>query len=339
MKRITIKDVAEVAGVSPSAVSRAFTAGASVSAETRARVSDAAVQLGYHPSKLARGLTGSRTNLITVVFGGVRDPFDALLLDHLSRALAQADMQLMLINTASTDTFSETVLARAVEYSSDALIISAGTVPEDQAEICIQAGLPVIMIGREAPSEGVDAVLIDNERGGALAAQFFMDTGRVNPAFLSKPTPTFSNQKRLTGFMDVWQKAGYDVLIETPDAEDEQTVFNAAMRLLYAPQRPDAVFCSNDYLAMRLIEAAALSGIRIPNDMAVIGFNDLPQARLPFYQLTSLHYSVEAIVSQTLRLLDRRLADPRRETETVTLAPELILRASSHSIRRHDPDC
>ncbi|MCG8643099.1 MAG: LacI family transcriptional regulator, partial [Desulfobacterales bacterium] len=164
MKRVTIKDVALEAGVSLAAVSRVLTKTAGSSARMREKVQKAAKDLGYRPSMLAKGLVGQRTNLITLVSGRMADPFDALFLDRLSERLAQLKMRLLLASSALQGP-NESGFFQALDYQSDAVIVSAGTMPLDHSSACVRNGLPVLLMGRIVEQPGVDCALADNGNG------------------------------------------------------------------------------------------------------------------------------------------------------------------------------
>jgi DNA-binding LacI/PurR family transcriptional regulator len=164
MKRVTIKDVAREAGVSPAAVSRVFTKRASSSRKTQEKVLTAAKMLGYRPSMVARGLAGYRTNLVTLVAGRMVDPFDAIFQDLLSETMAGRGIQLLLASASSSES-DDSGLLQALDYQSESVIVSTGTMSREHSEACVRAGLPIILMGRIVTRPGVDSVLADNANG------------------------------------------------------------------------------------------------------------------------------------------------------------------------------
>ncbi|WP_299435848.1 LacI family DNA-binding transcriptional regulator [uncultured Rhodospira sp.] len=328
MSRVTIKDVAREAGVSPSAVSRVFTTGASASPLTRERVLAAADRLGYRPSLLARGLVGRSTHLVTVIMGSLSDPFDALFLDALARALAARDTRLMIASTAGGAP-TESGLQQALDYKSDAVIVAAGTMSLADSALCARAGLPVILAGRALEAPGVDGVLADNADGGRQAADLLMRTACHRPAYLGLGKTTFSDRERWQGFADTLARLGAKPAEWACEGRDPEAAFRAASAVLSAPHRPDGLFCSNDAVALRAVEAARALGLSVPEDVSIIGFNNLPQAAWPSFQLSTLDYPIGSLVGAIIDLLDTRLADPQRSGEVRRLPVHLVPRATT----------
>lgn len=331
MNRVTIKDVARRAGVSPSAVSRVFTQGASASAETREKVAAAARELGYRPSLLARGLVGTRTNLVTLVMGRMHDPFDALFLDAFSEALGRRGTRLLLA-PAIAGSPHDSGLLQALDYKSEAVVVAAGTVSLEETELCVRAGLPVVLSGRILEAPGVDSVLADNADGGRQAADLLIRTGCERLAFLGRGGATFADRERFEGFAAAARAAGRSPGTATVEGRDPQSAFRAATALLSAPDRPDGLFCSSDSIALAAIEAARALGLAIPDDIAIIGFNNIPLAAMRSYRLTTIDYPVSKVVDGILDLLDSRRDDPERATEIRRIPGTMVARATTRQI-------
>jgi DNA-binding LacI/PurR family transcriptional regulator len=331
MERITIKDVAREAGVSASAVSRVFTDGGSASAETRAKVLAAADRLGYRPSLLARGLVGNRTGLVTLVTGELANPFDALFLERFAAALAERAMQLLLI-TARTGAENEDALLQALDYRSDAVVVAAGTITPAHSELCVRAGLPVILSGRMLKARGVDCVLADNAEGGRLAAELLLRTGLRRLAFLGLGGATFADSERCDGFAEAARKAGAGISIHRLEGSAEGSAMAAATELLSAATPPDGIFCSNDSIAIAAIEATRALHFSIPEALSIVGFNDVAMAGWRSFRLTTIAYPVEQLVSAIVALLESRLSQPSRPDEVRRIPVRLVPRATTRQI-------
>ena len=331
MERATIKDVARVAGVSPSAVSRVFSDGGSASTETREKVKAAAERLGYRPSLLARGLVSKRTSLVTLVTGPLGDPFDAELVECLADALAEDGIRLLLTLASSTAPGGGSLL-HALDYQSDAVVVSAGTMPLEDSAVCVKAGLPVILVGRVLEAEGVDCVLADNRDGGRQAADLLLRTGCRHPAYLGLGKTTFSDRERLQGFGQVIADAGLPLDERAVDGRDHGAAFMAASDLLCRNPRPDGLFCSNDSIAIAAIEAARALGIAVPEQLSVVGFNNLDMASWQSFQLTTLDYPVSALAGEVMDLLKSRLDNPKRADETRRLVTRLVVRGTTRRL-------
>jgi DNA-binding LacI/PurR family transcriptional regulator len=329
MRRITIKDVAKAAGVSPSAVSRVLTAGGSASADTRTKVLAATERLGYRPSLLARGLTGNRTQLVTLVAGEMTNPFDALFLEQFANALAARGMRLLLIPAGGGEQSGEALL-EALDYRSDAVIAAAGTMTSEHSELCVRAGLPVVLSGRVLEARGVDCVLADNLGGARLAAELLLRSGCRRLAYLGLDRSTFADRERSDGFADAAKAV--PVSVHRAAGSSEAEAFAAATEMLSADPRPDGIFCSNDSLAIAAIEAARTLHLKIPDDVAIVGFNDIAMAGWPSFQLTTIAYSVSQLVAAIVVLLESRLADPSRPDIVQRIPVRLIPRATTRRI-------
>lgn len=328
MGRITIKDVAREAGVSPSAVSRVYTEGASSSARMRAKVEAAAERLGYRPSLLARGLVRRKTNLVALVHGSMSDPFDCQFIDLFSRAMADRGARLLLV-AAGSQAAAGADLLQALDYQADAVVVSAGTMSLDHSAQCVRAGLPVVLAGRVVEAPGVDCVLADNADGGRQAGELLIRTGCGTLAYLGQGGATFSDRERAAGFAEAARAAGLRILTEAvPDRSDAAAVA-AAIRLFTRTPRPDGVFCSNDTLAIAAIEAARALGLNVPDDVAIVGFNNGALASRRTFRLTTLDYPVGDVVDHIVDLLQSRLAAPDRASIVQRIPTRLVVRAST----------
>lgn len=337
MKRVTIKDVAAAAGVSPTAVSRVFTNTAGSSHTMRQKVLETAKTLGYRPSMLAKGLTGERTNLITLVTGRMADPFDALFLEKISAALTRRGMQLLLV-PASGQNDTDSGFLHALDYQSDAVIVSAGTMSLEHSAACVRNGLPVILMGRVVRQAGVDCVVANNNDGARMAAELLLRTGCSGFAYLGRGGATYSDKERLEGFTRTLAQAGYcatECAIESPIGDT--TIFQSAVTLLSCAERPDGIFCSCDAIAFGVIEAARALGIRVPDELAIIGFNNVPQASWRCFDLTTIELSADACITKGLELLEQRLANPGRPSQIcripVTLQARSTTRIAPHTAK------
>jgi len=331
MKRVTIKDVAREAGVSAAAVSRVFTKRASTSSKTQEKVVAAANRLGYRPSMVARGLVGDRTNLVTLVSGRMVDPFDALFLDLLSETLADRGIRLLLASTG-TSKAGDSGLLQALDYLSDAVIVSSGTMSLDHSEACVRAGLPIILVGRVVELAGVDCVVADNGDGSRQAAELLLRTGCRRLAYLGRGGTTFSDKERFDGFSAAASGDGESCTLHSVGGPDEKSIFEAAMAMQSAPTRPDGVFCGSDSIAFGVIEAARALGLDVPGDLSVVGFNNIPQADWRSFRLTTIDYSIPHTINTVMDLLDRRLAEPDRASEVRRIPTRLVPRATTREL-------
>ena len=330
MKRVSSVDVAKLAGVSQSSVSRVFSPNAKVSAEKRERILEAARQLGYKPNVLARSLITQSTNLIGIVIADVASLFYANFLSALSSQLRDLGKQVILFNVGLDQT-ADDVLPTLLEYRVDALIIAATTLSADMAAECAQQGTPVILFNREVELDQVSAICIDNEDGGRQIANLFLENQHRRYAYIAGIESTQTNQLREKGFMDRLLESGIDanmILREQGDYSYDSG-FAAATRLLQADNRPDAIFCASDPMAFGAVDAARALGISIPNDLSVAGFDNVPQAEWHTYQLTTIAQPLDSLLDATISVLTERLkGDESSKSKIDLFVGELRIRNS-----------
>ena len=325
MKRVTIKEVARTAGVSISAVSRAFSEGSSLAPEKRMRVLAVAGQLGYRPSSIARGLVKNRSNTVTLVSGLMSDPFDALFLEQLAEALFDRGKRLI-VAPASKQGTERGGMFQALDDRSDVVIVAAGTMPLDASEACVKVGLPVILAGRILDISGIDCVAADNDEGGRQAAQLLLRTGCRRPVYFGFGKRSMADQERQAGFSRAFSEMGSSIAAGYAVARSVDTIFDDATLMLSARQQPDAVFCATDLLALGVIEAARAQGLAVPESVSVIGFNNIPAAAWRSYRLTTLDYPVSRVVDAILDAMDQRLQNPALERQHMRIPVSLVIR-------------
>ncbi|MBX3620959.1 MAG: LacI family DNA-binding transcriptional regulator [Rhizobacter sp.] len=312
---VTAADVARRAGVSRSAVSRTFTEGASVSPDTRARVLKAAEALGYQVNMLARSVIQRQSNLVGVVVAGFDNPFLMSLLGPLTHRLALRGLAPLLMDASEPEALAKT-LRHLLQYRVAGAILTSGAPPIELAKEYLRLRVPVTMINREADLQGVDVINSDNRGGGALAARALLDSGARKLIFLNAPLATYSARERSEGFrselVPLVRRGEVVLRISVAPGAGYAGGFEAARDLFSSKsERPDGVFCVNDALACGLIDGAReLFGMRAPQDLRVVGFDDIPLASHAAYGLTTVRQDLDALARQAVVSLVERMAEP-----------------------------
>ncbi|MGR3464558.1 LacI family DNA-binding transcriptional regulator [Limimaricola sp.] len=312
---ITLKEVAERAGVSRSAVSRSFTEGASVSARTRAKVEKAARELGYSPNALASSLTTGRTKLIGLVSNNFHNPIFLEIFDLFTRGLQDRGLRPLLVNL-SEETEPEHSVRMLRQYSVDGVVVASSTLPPSFAIAFRDAGVPVVnSFGRYSSDPKVHAVGIDNVECGRMAARTLMARGYRRISFMGGPESATSTQDRFKGFAA--ELAGRDG-IETSHSFAEAYTFDAGrremLRLLEAPPA-EAYFCGDDVLSIGALSALRDRGLTVPGDVGLLGLNDMEMARWENIDLTTIHQPIRQIVTSSIELMASLLDAPDRYPE------------------------
>lgn len=326
-RRVTSFEVARLAGVSQSAVSRSFTEGASVAPETRQRVLEAAQALGYRPNALARGLITNRTGLVGVVMGDLDGPFQPYLFERLTRGLGRLGMQPLLIRGDPTADVGGPSLA-ALDYQVDAVVVTASSVSATTIDEVTASGVPVVLYGRASAGTLVDGVACDNEAGVRLVADALIAAGHRRIGYLAGRPGAPSEQERGIAFIRALGAHGARLTVRAEGDYSYDSGRRAAHDL--AAARLDALFCGNDAMALGVLDAARHElGLKVPDDLSVIGFDDVPMAAWPSFDLTTVRNPVDDLVVVLLDLLTRRLDRPDAPGEFRRLAPTLVRRGSA----------
>lgn len=324
---VTAAEVARRAGVSRSAVSRAFTPGASVSIKARERILRAADYLGYRVNRLAQSLTNARSNLIGLVGTDLQQPFHAEFLATLSAALLADGFQCMLLNAANAQRDMGALIARVLEYRVFAIVVMTGTPPARIVEECLNNGVPVILVNKLLPGLAVDTVLADHAAGGRLAAERLLAAGCRRLALVSSAARTASLMGRIDAFRTRAADAGVPVRLWEDGPTDYRSGRDAALALL--KEEPfDGVFCVTDLLALGFLDAARVKlRRRVPDDLSVIGFDDIPQAGWDAYRLTTFRQPVARLTGAVMDVL-RRPKEHAAPHALTTVPVELVVRST-----------
>ena len=323
---VTAADVARRAGVSRSAVSRTFTPGASVSREVRARILDAAGRLGYRVNRLAQSLTIARSNIVGLVGADLHQPFHAECLAMLSAALLADGFQCMLLNATNAERDMGALIERVLEYRVCAIVVMNGTPPTRIVKECLSNGVPVILVNKPMPGFAVDTVVTDHAAGGRAAAEQLLAAGCRHFAVVSSGARTASLLGRLEAFCDRAAQADVPVRVWREGPTDYSTGREAALSML-TKDAIDGAFCVTDLIALGFLDAARLDrGRRVPDDLSVIGFDDIPQAAWSAYRLTTFRQPVRMLTDQVMQVIRQRAATPESPRALFTLPATLVVR-------------
>lgn len=311
----TLKDVALRAGVSTSAVSRTFTDGASVSVKMRRKVEKAAAELGYSPNFLARGLTTRRTKLIGLVSNNFHNPIFLEVFDLFTRALQDRGLRPLLVNL-SDETAPQDSVRMLQQYSVDGVIVASSTLPPTFSKAFRDKHIPVVnTFGRHSSSPEVHVVGIDNVAAGRMAARELIARGYESIAFLGGPKIATSTQDRLQGFSEELAKHPKIRTSHTFAAAYSFQAGRAEMLRLSDQPLADAYFCGDDVLSIGVLSALNDIGKRVPQDVGLIGFNDMEMSSWENIALTTICQPIKQIISSSVELMVAMLDNPSRYPE------------------------
>lgn len=326
----TIADVAAAAGVSRSAVSRSFTAGASASPDTRARVLAAAAALGYRPSAIARSLTTRRSHLVAVSTVRLENGFNASLLQAMALGLDAIGLRTLLFPIAGDSADADPSLDEILRHRVDAVALLATRLSSRFAAECAAAGVPVVLVNRTARGGAAASVTGDNVGGARRIAEFLIAGGHRRFAFLAGVEDSSNSRERERGFAAALRAAGRPAPLRDSGRFDRAAATAAVRRMLAAPEPPDALFCANDHMALAAIDVARRDfGLAVGRQISIVGFDDAPAAALSGIDLTSFSQPLEAMAARAVAALAAVLADPARPARHETVAGELVVRGSA----------
>ncbi|MFW2589445.1 LacI family DNA-binding transcriptional regulator [Sagittula sp. SSi028] len=324
-RRVTAKTVAEAAGVSRSAVSRAFTDGSYLDAEKRKRIKQVAAELGYQPNALAAGLQAGQSGLVAIFVGNMRSTYDTEFTNHLVRALNTLNKWPILID--GSDEGAKTAMEALLRYPLDAMILRGGSMTEGIVAQCTRLGVPMISSGRPISAAHVDNVCCLNADGTAQATRVLLERGRRRIGFIGGPSGFYSSGERLRGVTETLDTTGLSLQACSHGDYTVDSGYSAARTMLAAHQI-DGLICANDATAIGALTAARDMGIDVPKALSVIGFDDIGMAKWPTFNLTTVRNPIDAAVSHIVDLLERRLAQTDKPAEMRHTHPRVVLRGT-----------
>jgi len=312
---ITLKDVALLAGVSRSAVSRTFTEGASVSAKTRKKVEKAANELGYSPNFLARSLTTRRTKMIGLVSNNFQNPIFLQVFDLFTRGLQERGLRPLLVNlTDETEPAGSVKMLQ--QYSVDGVIVASSTLPSGFSKAFRDAGMPVVhSFGRFSETPHVHIVGIDNQQCGRMAARCLIQKGYKSIGFMGGPENATSTQDRFNGFMEEAAKHPEIAVSFSYAGAYSHDAGRKEMLKVLKNNRAEAYFCGDDVLSIGALSAIETAGLSVPDDIGIIGLNDMEMAAWENFDLTTIHQPIKQIISSSIELIVAMLDEPDRYPE------------------------
>lgn len=328
----TIRDVARLANVSVATVSNALNSADRVSEELRARVHAAVEKLGYAPHPAARSLRKRSSGLLGLVVGDITNPFFSDLFAAVEDAAAASGYLVLLCNSSETVAREEAHLKMLRSQRIDGLILApTGAVSMNRAALLAQLEVPVVLVDRAMDGLGYDAVVLDNHRAAFEATQHLISAGHRRIALINGPDIVRTAADRLRGYREALLTAGipFDADLVRDAGFQEAPACRAAAELLGGARPPTAIFATNNLMTIGTIRALADVGLRCPEDVSIIGIDDLPWADSVSPRLTAVAQPVREIGETALALVVDRIAGTRLGPGEVTvMAPKLIIRRS-----------
>ena len=332
LRRVTIRDVAAAAGVSKSTASKYVSGGDYyVSAETRSKIDAAIRELDYQPNAVAQSLANRRTFTLGVVVASLRNPFYPELVAGIEEVTDPAGYTLLLGSTEADPAREAQIVQSMLQRQVDGVIMASVRMQADEVERLMSRGLQVVLASRDLPGLLADTVTVDNYAGGEIAGAHLVEHGHRRLGLIAGPSDIRPFAQRESGFRDAVEAAGVDLdddLVVRVESNIDSG-HSAMTRLLDLPSPPTGVFVSSDELAFGALDAVAERGVRIPEDVALIGFDNVDfsaRARVPLTTVNSHAHRLGVLAAERLtrRIADRGEHAPMRQL----IHPELIVRRS-----------
>ncbi|MDR9827585.1 LacI family DNA-binding transcriptional regulator [Vibrio sp. FNV 38] len=306
---VTSKDVAKLAGVSQSTVSRVFVPGSSVSEKTKQKVYEAAKALNYRPNAFARSLTTNESKLIGLVFPDADYPIHMKTLQLISLELQKQGYSAVLIPWQVDATQSHSI-PNIFQYRVDGVIAASATMNTALYEECAELKIPIVQYARVVEGTKSSFVVSDNYSAGQKAAEIFHQSKAKTVVYLTGEVPTFTNGERQAGFSAELENLSGNKVRVVEANYDYQESIEPIRALLSEGNRPDGIFCATDNLAMALMDIARHEfDLRIPHDIKIIGFDDIPQASWISYQLSTFSQDFARLARESVKIIVDQIQD------------------------------
>lgn len=332
VRRSSIKDIGRLANVSHSTVSRALRGSPLISPETAARIRELAEQTGYRPSAVARSLVTSRTDTIGVVVTSIADPFAAEVVLGIEDAANANNYSVILANSNALPDREIKVVRAFEERRVDGIIVTSSRVGATYVELLSRTRVPIVLLNNQHPSDYVYSVMIDNVGASMCATRHLIGLGHRRIAYIGDRFGCQSDTERFSGYLSALDLAGLPFTPEyvTHGNGRPECGTSTMEALLALPSPPTGVFCYNDMTAIGALRAVAERGLRVPDDLSLVGFDDLFVAQYSTPPLTTVRQPMRDMGRLALETLVKLLSGGSTQP-SIKLSGELIVRQSTAS--------
>lgn len=328
---VTSRDVARLVGVSQATVSRAMSSSPKVSAATTARVKAAMETLQYVPHAGAQAMKTRRTKTLGVVVADMTNPFYSEQLDELTKVLDAAGYRVVLWNADGAGHHDALIAIR--ERAVDGVFFTSATDDSAELQAALEKNSPIILVNRVIDGLECDQVTSDNHAGGAIVADYLIDHNKTRVAFIGGIENASTSRKRGEGFMSRMTERGHPLpdTLHSHGAFSHEQSFQIMSELIASPHPPQAVFCANDYMAFGAIDAVRSSGLSVPRDFWVIGYDDVDMASWSSFDLTTVRQPSREMARVGAKMLLNRIESPELAVQHVVFPCELMVRGSTRA--------
>ena len=342
---VTIKDIAKALDVSPATVSRALKNDSRITVDVRERVSSMARKLGYRPNLLARGLVSSRTHAIGYIVDNLSWSFFSELAERVQITAEEFAYSTYIYSSLKSPQKEREGIDGFLSRGVDGLLVSATESPENMRVYreLSQANFPIVLFN-DLPGVEVDSVVTDNYEGANRAMRHLYEHGHRKIMFIGPKENTTFKTQRLAGYRDFLGRNGLPIRDDLVHCEEDDPMYGyrVVKAVMGGPKRPTAVFVHNDTLAMGVYRAVHEMGLRIPDDLSVVGYDNLDSCQFMYPPLTTIEFPIRHLARVGVELLMKRMGEKKvksseqeipRIHQKISLTPRLIIRQSTGPLR------
>ena len=324
---VTAKDVAKLAGVSQSSVSRVYFEGASVSQKTRGKVSAAANELGYRPNEFARSLITNRTKIIGLVMKGIQNPFYPQVLKQFTTAFKKLGYSILFVYT-NNDEIQKEDIEILLNYNVAGVIITDASLSLNVTEEFKEHRIPLVLFNRKIDNQQFYSVCCNNLNASEKIAEYLIEQGCTDVAYIAGDGNTSTSKEREKGFTSVLERNNVHFKKYSSDYTYEGG-YKTTQKIIAEKKIPAGFFVANDIMALGVIDALRKSSIQIPTDTKVIGFDNIEMAAWPTYNLTTWEQPIIDMIEQTVKYLMAEIAEYSGYAENIEIDGGLIVRKTT----------
>jgi len=330
VKRVTIKDVARAAGVSYTTVSRALSGSSDIGEETRRRILQISQEMGYSPNSVARSLVAQETKTIGLIINNITSPFTSEVTWYIEEQAWLHGYSLILCNSCSSVEKEQAAVELLTSRQVDGIIIHpAGDQSFDRLFPYIST-TPTVFINEDMGERPTSYVTIDNYKGAWMGTEYLYSLGHREIVYFGRRHGKRSRLMRAQGYSDACEHYGLTPrFIDYPHPlSTSQQVYELARQMFSRDRNFTAVFANTDLMALGVLQAADAVGVRVPEDISLLGFNNIVFSALPKINLTTIEQPKQAIAATAVTMLLERIKFPKTEYKGRVLAPSLVIRDS-----------
>lgn len=328
---VNSKEIAVRAGVSQATVSRVLNNKPNVREETRQRILRVIEEMGYYPNAEARSLVTKKTTRIGLVVSDILNPFYPELIERIGSITREQGLSVLLCNT-QRDPHNDEIYTRSLIEQRVAGVIFSSITPGSHAPAQLtQAGIPFVFVNRYLKDTAANIVITDNVRGAYKVTEHLLELGHSHIAFIRGLSNVTTSQDRESGYRQCLQDHGLQAGIVTEQGNyTREGAYEAAIRLLQHPSPPTAIFCANDYMAFGALDAVSDHGLRVPEDVSVVGFDNIALSSLQVIGLTTVEQPIDKMARKAMEFLLGSIGRERVcDVQTAVYEPNLVVRKTS----------